>query len=177
MSRSSSSGFLIALILAWAFELTPEGIKRTEEVAPERIDRALQRAKVDGVHRESRRSSRPSCSRFNFLTESLAALRQREARYRGRRAGAIPEKSIAVLPFENLSEDKANAYFASGIQDEILTRLAKIADLKVISRTSTQQYQSKPGNICRNRAATGRGPHSRRQCAEGRRSRCASTCS
>ncbi|MGB9157523.1 MAG: adenylate/guanylate cyclase domain-containing protein, partial [Chthoniobacterales bacterium] len=62
-------------------------------------------------------------------------------------AKAIPEKSIAVLPFENLSEDKANAYFADGIQDEILTRLAKIADLKVISRTSTQQYQSKPGNL------------------------------
>ncbi len=57
------------------------------------------------------------------------------------------EKSIAVLPFENLSEDKANAYFATGIQDEIMTRLAKIADLKVISRTSTQQYQSKPGNL------------------------------
>src|SRR5262249_30899817 len=58
-----------------------------------------------------------------------------------------PEKSIAVLPFENLSEDKANAYFAEGIQEEILTRLAKIADLKVISRTSTQRYQSKPGNL------------------------------
>src|SRR5205085_231692 len=60
---------------------------------------------------------------------------------------AIAEKSIAVLPFENLSEDKANAYFADGIQDEILTRLSKIADLKVISRTSTQQYQSKPANL------------------------------
>ncbi|PYL70053.1 MAG: hypothetical protein DMF22_10290, partial [Verrucomicrobia bacterium] len=59
----------------------------------------------------------------------------------------IVEKSIAVLPFENRSEDKANAYFAEGIQDEILTRLSKIADLKVISRTSTQQYQSKPGNL------------------------------
>src|SRR5947207_105088 len=57
------------------------------------------------------------------------------------------EKSIAVLPFENLSDDKANVYFATGIQDEIMTRLAKIADLKVISRTSTQQYQSKPGNL------------------------------
>ena len=52
-----------------------------------------------------------------------------------------------MLPFENLSEDKANAYFADGIQDEILTRLSKIADLKVVSRTSTQQYQSKPGNL------------------------------
>jgi TolB-like protein/Tfp pilus assembly protein PilF len=59
----------------------------------------------------------------------------------------IPDKSIAVLPFENLSEDKANAYFAEGIQEEILTRLAKIADLKVISRTSTQRYKSKPGNL------------------------------
>jgi class 3 adenylate cyclase len=62
-------------------------------------------------------------------------------------AATIPEKSIAVLPFENLSRDPDNAYFADGIQDEILTRLSKIADLKVISRTSTQQYQSKPGNL------------------------------
>ena len=60
---------------------------------------------------------------------------------------AIPEKTIAVLPFENLSEEKANAYFADGIQDEILTRLAKISDLKVISRTSTQHYKSAPGNL------------------------------
>src|SRR6476659_8470555 len=60
---------------------------------------------------------------------------------------AIVEKSIAVLPFENLSEDKANAYFADGIEDEILTRLAKIADLKVISRTSTQHYKSAPENL------------------------------
>jgi len=58
-----------------------------------------------------------------------------------------PEKSIAVLPFENLSDDKANAYLAEGIQDEILTRLSKIADLKVISRTSTQHYKSAPGNL------------------------------
>lgn len=62
-------------------------------------------------------------------------------------ARVIPEKSIAVLPFENLSEEKSNAFFASGIQDEILTRLAKIADLKVISRTSTAQYQSKPQSL------------------------------
>jgi serine/threonine protein kinase/Tfp pilus assembly protein PilF len=62
-------------------------------------------------------------------------------------APLIPEKSIAVLPFENRSEDKANAYFADGIQDEILTRLSKIADLKVISRTSTQHYKSAPENL------------------------------
>src|SRR6476620_8956034 len=60
---------------------------------------------------------------------------------------AAPEKSIAVLPFENRSEDKANAYFADGIQDEILTRLSKIADLKVISRTSTRHYKSAPENL------------------------------
>src|SRR5262249_31927148 len=58
-----------------------------------------------------------------------------------------PGKSIAVLPFENLSRDPDNAYFSDGIQEEILTRLGKIADLKVISRTSTQRYQSKPGNL------------------------------
>ena len=68
----------------------------------------------------------------------------------GRRSAAslpIPEKSIAVLPFDNLSDDKSNAYFAEGIQDEILTRLSKIAALKVISRTSTQKYKSAPDNL------------------------------
>jgi TolB-like protein/Tfp pilus assembly protein PilF len=68
-------------------------------------------------------------------------------RYRTRSLLAVPEKSIAVLPFQNASEDKANAYFADGIQDEILTLLSKIADLKVISRTSTQQYSSAPENL------------------------------
>jgi TolB-like protein/class 3 adenylate cyclase/Tfp pilus assembly protein PilF len=69
--------------------------------------------------------------------------------FRYRRPVELPiaEKSIAVLPFENLSEDKANTYFADGIQDEILTRISKIADLKVISRTSTQHYKSAPGNL------------------------------
>jgi TolB-like protein/class 3 adenylate cyclase/Tfp pilus assembly protein PilF len=62
-------------------------------------------------------------------------------------AASVSEKSIAVMPFENLSSDKENAYFADGIQDEILTRLAKIADLKVISRTSTQHYKSAPDNL------------------------------
>ena len=69
------------------------------------------------------------------------------SRYRVRSALPAPEKSIAVLPFENLSRDPDNAYFADGIQDEILTRLAKIADLKVISRTSTQHYKSAPENL------------------------------
>src|SRR5207244_565226 len=65
----------------------------------------------------------------------------------GNATAIVPEKSIAVLPFENRSEEKANSYFADGIQDEILTRLAKISDLKVISRTSTQHYKSTPGNL------------------------------
>src|SRR5437016_5529312 len=69
------------------------------------------------------------------------------SRYRIRSTLAAPEKSIAVLPFDNLSSDKENAYFADGIQDEILTRLSKIADLKVISRTSTQHYKSAPENL------------------------------
>jgi TolB-like protein/class 3 adenylate cyclase/Tfp pilus assembly protein PilF len=69
------------------------------------------------------------------------------SRYRAQLALAAPEKSIAVLPFENLSTDKENAYFAEGIQDEILTSLSKIADLTVISRTSTQHYKSAPENL------------------------------
>ncbi len=69
------------------------------------------------------------------------------SRNRARSTVAAPEKSIAVLPFESLSEEKANAYFADGIQDEILTLLSKIADLKVISRTSTQHYKSAPENL------------------------------
>jgi TolB-like protein/class 3 adenylate cyclase/Tfp pilus assembly protein PilF len=92
---------------------------------------------------------------FGFLVlrmvgTPLRGVRQTAVAEQGRPGGAslpIPEKSIAVLPFENRSEDKANAYFADGIQDEILTRLAKIADLKVISRTSTQHYKSTPENL------------------------------
>ncbi len=104
-------GFPIALVLAWAFDLTPEGLKRTE-----------------WADREPARRSRNKAWR---QTESVK----------------VPAKSIAVMPFENRSEDKANAYFADGVQDEILTLLSKIADLKVISRTSTQQYQGKPRNL------------------------------
>jgi TolB-like protein/class 3 adenylate cyclase/Flp pilus assembly protein TadD len=103
--------------------------------------------KFETVQRRRRRL------RWTTMTTGLLALAAivagvaKFSRYRVRSMPAAPEKSIAVLPFENLSEDKSNAYFAEGIQDEIVTRLAKIADLKVISRTSTQQYQSKPGNL------------------------------
>jgi TolB-like protein/class 3 adenylate cyclase/Tfp pilus assembly protein PilF len=81
------------------------------------------------------------------LATSFFILFRRGALSRTSNAAIIPEKSIAVLPFENRSEEKANAYLTDGIQDEILTRLAKIADLKVISRTSTQHYKSAPENL------------------------------
>jgi TolB-like protein/class 3 adenylate cyclase/Tfp pilus assembly protein PilF len=81
------------------------------------------------------------------IATSFFILFRRGALSRTTYAAIAPEKSIAVLPFANLSEDKANAYFADGIQDEILTHLAKIADLKVISRTSTQRYKSAPDNL------------------------------
>jgi TolB-like protein/Tfp pilus assembly protein PilF len=123
-------GFPIALILAWAFELTPEGIKRTDAIEPGR--RSPNRAWIYVV----------------IVAGAISVGVFFLGRYTSSKQSAeLPSKSIAVLPFENLSEDKANAYFADGIQEEILTRLAKIADLKVISRTSTQQYQSKPANL------------------------------
>jgi TolB-like protein/Tfp pilus assembly protein PilF len=130
--------FPIALILAWAFELTPEGIKRAEDVDP------------------SQSITRRTGRTLDFLIIGILLLVIGVFAYQrfgpGQKAlvtvpPAIPEKSIAVLSFENLSEDKANAYFADGVQDEILTRLSKIADLKVISRTSTQHYKSTPENL------------------------------
>jgi serine/threonine protein kinase/Tfp pilus assembly protein PilF len=78
---------------------------------------------------------------------TIVAVREFHSSATKARSAAIPEKSIAVLPLENLSRDPDNAYFVEGIQDEILTRLAKIAGLKVISRTSTTRYHSKPGNL------------------------------
>ena len=83
-------------------------------------------------------------------------------------ATAIPDKSIAVLPFENLSRDPDNAYFADGIQDEILTRLSKVAALKVISRTSTQKYKSAPDNLRDSWKATRCRHFARRQRPENR---------
>ena len=84
-----------------------------------------------------------------IITSALAAayIFQPRKFVSGATSEIAPEKSIAVLPFQNLSGDPENAYFANGIQEEILTRLASIADLKVISRTSTQQYESKPKNL------------------------------
>ena len=135
-------GFPLALIFAWAFELTPEGIKRTEDVGPnESIARRTGRKLVVGVAVVGAvAASLLAFQLFRSTTPDTADPKKSAST-------AIPDKSIAVLPFDSLSEDKANAYFAVGVQDEILTRLAKLRDLKVISRTSTQQYQSKPGNV------------------------------
>jgi TolB-like protein len=128
-------GFPIALVIAWAFELTPEGLKRTEvaDAAPAPPSRSHAWIYVVLI------AGALSAGLF-FLGRFTASTKQSVS-------AEIFSKSIAVLPFDNLSRDTDNAYFASGIQDEIITRLAKIADLKVISRTSTQQYQSKPGNL------------------------------
>jgi TolB-like protein/Tfp pilus assembly protein PilF len=128
-------GFPIALILAWAFELTPQGIKRTEWTDDELTKRSRNRAWVYVV------------TVAGLLSIGLFFLGRYTAPSKQSASADVPTKSIAVLPFESLSEDKANAYFADGIQEEILARLSKIADLKVISRTSTQRYKSAPANL------------------------------
>src|ERR1043166_2031925 len=128
-------GFPVALILAWAFELTPSGIKRTEDVALNESIRQKTGRKLLGVIAALLVLAAGWWVGRPFLQRSVGS------------APAVAEKSIAVLPFASLSEDKANAYFAEGIQDEILTRLSKIADLKVISRTSTLKFASKPDNL------------------------------
>ena len=134
-------GFPLALIFAWAFELTPEGIKRAEDVAPnESITRKTGRRLMGMVAVLALLAA----TLFLFqLTRRSAPNARKDATV----AAEAPAKSIAVLPFESLSEDKANAYFADGIQDQILTKLASVADLKVISRTSTAKYKSRPEDL------------------------------
>jgi TolB-like protein len=123
-------GFPIALILAWAFELTPEGIKRTEDVDLSKSIRRKTGRKLDFLI-------------IAVLLLVIAALLIQ--RFHAKVSPAVsssPEKSIAVLPFENLSRDPDNAYFAEGVRDELLARLSKAADLKVISIRSTEQLKS-----------------------------------
>jgi len=129
-------GFPIAMLLAWVYEFTPAGIVRTEDLQPVQA-RAIQRATgriLDFII-------------IGALLLVIAMLVVGRLPFCRQTGESISQKSIAVLPFENRSEEKANAYFADGIQDEILTRLSKIADLKVISRTSTQHYKSAPENL------------------------------
>ena len=127
-------GFPAALIFSWAFEITPEGIKRETDVEP---DKSI-------AHHTGRKIIAITAVLGVIATGLLLfqLLRARSTTSSGASNPAIPEKSIAVLPFENLSDDKQNSFFADGVQDEILTNLARVADLKVISRTSVMQYKA-----------------------------------
>jgi len=128
-------GFPIALVIAWAFELTPEGLKRTED--------------VDLSKSVTRKTGR----KLDFFIIAVLLVVIGFLLFQRFRPGVSPagssalEKSIAVLPFDNLSRDPDNAYFSDGIQDEILTKLAGIGDLKVISRKSTAKYKSTPEDL------------------------------
>ena len=130
------AGFPVALVLSWIYEVTPQGIVRTTDVEP---DQSI-------THHTGRKINLVTIVVLALAVVFLLAQRYLFAPRVGTIA-VVPEKSVAVLPFESLSDDKANAYFAVGIQDEILTRLAKIGALKVISRTSTQHYASSPTNL------------------------------
>jgi len=142
-------GFPVALLFSWAFEITPEGIKRESEVGPNESITHHTGRKIVGITVVLAVIA-AGLMIFRLVGTDRRAVRSADNTEGGRRSAAslpVPEKSIAVLPFENLSDEKSNAYFAEGIQDEILTRLSKIAALKVISRTSTQKYKSAPDNL------------------------------
>ncbi len=129
-------GLPIALGLAWAFELTPEGLKRTEQVddaaAPAHKKRAWLYVVIVGA----------------FVSVGLFFLGRYSAAPTQHAAVDTSVKSIAVLPFENLSDDKQNTYFADGVQDQILTNLGRVSDLRVISHTTVRQYKSgEPRNL------------------------------
>lgn len=128
------AGFPLAATIAWFYELTPSGLKREDALTPQEV--AL-------------RQQSPLLSRAIIGVLALAVIvliADRLIRHAGAAAGASA-LSIAVLPFRNLSSEADNAFFAEGIQDEILTRLARIRSLKVISRTSTARYASTPANL------------------------------
>jgi len=135
---ATAIGFPFAILLSWFYEWTPQGLQRESEIPPNEFITRHTGKKLD-----------------RWITAILALavvllLADRFVLHKDAETSAAPAvhgKSIAVLPFANLSEDKGNAYFAEGIQDEILTRLAKVADLKVISRTSTQHFKSSPENL------------------------------
>jgi TolB-like protein/Tfp pilus assembly protein PilF len=132
-------GFPIALAFSWAFEITPEGIKLESEIEPNKSI--------------ARRTGRKIVAVTIALAVVAAGLfvyqlvRSNSSTPASAPSAIITNKSIAVLPFDNLSDDKSNAYFTEGVQDEILTRLAKVSDLKVIARTSTQRFKSAPENL------------------------------
>src|SRR5438094_3540572 len=124
------------MLLSWVYEFTPEGVVRTEDLDPVQA-RSVQRSSgrlLDFII-------------IGALLLVIAMLVVGRLPFYRQTGESISQKSIAILPFENLSEEQANAYFAEGVQNEILTRLATVRDLKVISRTSTAKYQSKPDNL------------------------------
>src|SRR5437667_5372732 len=131
-------GFPIALVIAWAFEATPEGIKRTEiaDTMPAVAGQKKHAWIYVVIVGAAISVALFFLGRYTAGNKSVASV-----------PNELPAKSIAVLPFDNLSRDPDNAYFAEGVQDEILTRLAKVADLKVISRTSTQRFKSAPSDL------------------------------
>src|SRR5436189_3758932 len=131
-------GFPVAVVFAWFFEITPDGVKRTEVAdAMPKVTTQKKRAWIYVVVIGAAISiALFFLGRYTAGSKIAAAV-----------PNDIPSKSIAVLPFDNLSRDPDNAYFAEGVQDEILTRLAKVADLKVISRTSTQRFKSAPADL------------------------------
>ncbi len=134
---AAAIGFPFALAFAWFYEVTPQGLKLQSQVERSR-----------SITRQTgRKLDRWIIAVLGGAVLLLLADRFLLHRQADTAAGGIPAKSIAVLPFENLSEDKANGYFADGMQDEILTRLAGIRDLKVISRTSTEQYAARPPSL------------------------------
>ncbi len=128
-------------MLAWAFELTPEGVVRAEDVVPDK-----------SIARKTGWKLTVVIVLVGVLATALFAFQfvrtQATSAVQGGRA-TISDKSIAVLPFENRSEEKDNAFFADGIQDDVLTSLAKIHDLKVISRTSVMAYRDTAGRNLR----------------------------
>lgn len=131
-------GFPFWIAFSWFYEFTPSGLKRESEITP-----------GDSIaHSTGRKLDKWIIGVLALAVVLL--LTNQFVLHRDATSGAItkvPEKSIAVLPFDNLSPDLDNAYFCEGVEDEILTRLAKVADLKVISRTSTQRFKSKPDDL------------------------------
>jgi TolB-like protein/Flp pilus assembly protein TadD len=137
-------GFPVALILAWAFEITPEGIVRPEEETP-RVAKTRKPSRKWLVLVVTAAVLAAGLLAFQFMRargSSSTEFQQKQSA-----PTATADKSVAVLPFENLSSDKENAFFAQGIQDEIITTLSRISGLRVISRTSTARYASAPENL------------------------------
>src|ERR1700736_191975 len=139
-------GFPVALIFSWAFEITPEGIKLESEIAP---NKSIARRTGRKIVAMTMALAVVAAGLFVYqLVRSKNTVTPRQDASAARTEPAtVSNKSVAVLPFDNLSRDPDNAYFCEGVQDEILTRLAKVADLKVISRTSTQHFKSTPDNL------------------------------